>query len=478
MGQLNLVSDDNLNRTNDIYLKLEQLQANYSKEPYPSIELRKQRLVLLNQSLLENEKALIAALIKDFGFRSEFDSVMTDIIPTVNQIKYTIKNLNRWTRPSKRHAGLMLSPSKVRVEYQPVGVVGIISPWNFPIMLSIAPLATAIAAGNKVMLKLSEFTPNTNEVIERILSVIDEEVTVVQGGAGVAASFSELPFDHLLFTGSTHVGRLVAQAAAKNLTPVTLELGGKTPVVIAPDAQLDKIIDSIVFGKCVNAGQICVAPDYVLIEQEKADEFAELFIKRFNHFFGKDLDQVSHIVNQSQYQRLTAYLEQARANDSVRVVPVAVREGDSTDTGRQLLPHLVFNPSNDLDMMKEEIFGPILPIVTYQTMEEAVEYINDRERPLALYLMSDDSQAIDYVLGNTHSGGVAINDTIFHVAADDAPFGGIGQSGVGHYHGEEGFRTFSHARTVLHTPSWLPRTGLLLKHRKLVLAMMRKVFAR
>ncbi|MEZ9854393.1 coniferyl aldehyde dehydrogenase [Vibrio breoganii] len=476
MGQLNLVSDDILKKSDDLTLKLEQLKSSYSQEPTPSIELRKQRLLLLNQSIIENEKQLIAALSKDFGFRSDFDSVLTDIIPTVGHIKYTVKNLQKWARPSKRHAGLLLTPSKVRVEYQPVGVVGIISPWNFPIILSLAPVATAIAAGNKVMLKLSEFTSKTNEVIENILSVIDEEVFVVQGGAEIASRFSALPFDHLLFTGSTQVGRLVAQAAAKNLTPVTLELGGKSPVVIAPDAQLEKIVDAVLFGKCVNAGQICVAPDYVLIEQDRADEFAELFIKRFNDNFGKDLTQFSHIINQSQYQRLQSYLEQARGKESVRVVPVA--EHDNAGSGHQILPHLVFNPSDDLDMMKEEIFGPILPIITYEKLEQAVEYINDRERPLALYIMSDDSQSIDYVLSNTHSGGVCINDTIFHVAAEDAPFGGIGHSGIGHYHGEEGFRTFSHARTVLHTPSWLPRTRLLMKYRKSMLSVMKRVFAR
>ncbi|GEA50259.1 aldehyde dehydrogenase [Vibrio inusitatus NBRC 102082] len=476
MGQLNLVSDDIIKKSDDLTLKLEQLKSGYSQEPSPSIELRKQRLLLLKQSIVDHEKQLIAALSKDFGFRSDFDSVLTDIIPTINHIKYTVKNLSKWARPSKRHAGLMLMPSKLRVEYQPVGVVGIISPWNFPIILSLSPVATAIAAGNKAMLKLSEFTPNTNEVIENILSVIDEEVFVVQGGAEIARSFSSLRFDHLLFTGSTQVGRLVAQAAAKNLTPVTLELGGKSPVIIAPDAQLEKIVDVVLFGKCVNAGQICVAPDYVLIEQERADEFAELFIKRFNDYFGKDLTQFSHIINGTQYRRLQSYLEQARDQESVRVVPVA--ENDNSENGYQILPHLVFNPSDDLDIMKEEIFGPILPIITYEKVEQAVEYVNDRERPLALYIMSDDSQCIDYVLNNTHSGGVCINDTIFHVAAEDAPFGGIGHSGIGHYHGEEGFRTFSHARTVLHTPSWLPRTRLLMKYRKSTLSVMKKVFGK
>ncbi|OBT09505.1 coniferyl-aldehyde dehydrogenase [Vibrio sp. UCD-FRSSP16_10] len=457
-------------------LKLATLKHRYAEESYPSIELRKQRLLLLKQSLLEQQNNLIAALCQDFGYRSDFDSIMSDIIPTINHIKYTLKHLDKWAKPSKRHAGLLLAPSKVQVQYQPVGVVGIISPWNFPLILSLPPLITAIAAGNKVMLKLSEFTPATNVVIESILSVLDEEIVVVQGGASVAASFSALPFDHLLFTGSTQVGRMVAQAAAKNLTPVTLELGGKSPVVIAPDAQLEKIVDAVLFGKCVNAGQICVAPDYVLIEQNRVDEFSELFIKRFNQYFAKDLSQFTHIINQKQYQRLQSYLDQAKADESVRVVAVA--ENDKVEGQYQILPHLILNPNQQLDLMKEEIFGPILPIVTYQKIEDALEYINQRERPLALYVMSDDSQCIDYILSRTHSGGVAINDTILHVASDDAPFGGVGHSGIGHYHGEEGFRTFSHARTVLHTPSWLPRTRMLMKYRQSMLSVLKKLFVK
>ncbi|MPW37838.1 coniferyl aldehyde dehydrogenase [Vibrio sp. B1Z05] len=476
MARLNLVSSDTLKQSEDLGLKLVALKKSYADAPNPSLEQRKQRLLLLKQSILEQQAQLVSALAKDFGNRSEFDSVLSDIIPTINHIKYTLKNLNRWAKPSKRHAGLMLFPSKVKVEYQPLGVVGIISPWNFPVMLSLPPVATAIAAGNKVMLKLSEFTPATNEVLTNILSVLDEEVVVIQGGATIAANFSALPFDHLLFTGSTSVGRMVAQAAAKNLTPVTLELGGKSPVIIAPDAQLEKIVDSIVFGKCVNAGQICVAPDYVLIDQNRADEFAELFAQRFNRYFAKDLSQFSHIINSHQYQRLQQYIEQAKATDGVRVIEVTA--GNSTTEQNQLLPHLIFNPSDDLAVMKEEIFGPILPIITYQKVEEAIEYVNARERPLALYVMSNEQPTVDYILANTHSGGVAVNDTIFHVAAEDAPFGGIGHSGMGRYHGEEGFRTFSHAKTVLYTPSYLPRARLILKYRKFVLSVMRKWFVR
>ncbi|CAM2993643.1 coniferyl aldehyde dehydrogenase [Vibrio rarus] len=476
MGHLNLVPDNSLSQSHDIKVQLQTLKTRYSANRNPTLAQRKQRLLLIKQSLLDHQKALVAALCKDFGYRSEFDSVLSDIIPTLNHIKYTLKHLSQWMSPSKRHSGLLLTPSKVRVQYQAVGVVGVISPWNFPVMLSLPPVVSAIAAGNKVMLKLSEFTPQTNQVIEKIFSVVDEEVIVVQGSADMAARFSALPFDHMLFTGSTSVGRMVAQAAAKNLTPVTLELGGKSPVVIAPDASLDKIIDAVLLGKCINAGQICVAPDYVLIEQDRVDEFAELFIQRFHRYFAEDMTQFSHIINSRQYQRLQGYLEQAKAKPSVRVIPVA--EPQSEATNNQLLPHLIINPDADLEVMKEEIFGPILPIITYQTIDNAVEFINDRQRPLALYIMSDDKQTIEYVISHTHSGGVAINDTLFHVAADDAPFGGIGHSGVGHYHGEEGFRTFSHARTVLHTPSWLMRSKIIMQQRPRVLSVMKKIFVR
>lgn len=476
MTQLNLITKDLEQEEQRLHQVLAQLRADYAQNQYPSLEERKQLLVALKNALIENQESLVGALSDDFELRSEFDSAMTDIMPTVAHINYTLKHLKAWMRPSGRSSGLLMMPSKVEVQYQPLGVVGIISPWNFPIILSLAPVATALAAGNRVMLKLSEYTPHTNEVIRKIVAPFKQHIGLVEGDAGVASIFSGLRFDHLLFTGSTQVGRMVAQSAARNLVPTTLELGGKSPVVITPSAELDKIIDQLIFGKCVNAGQICVAPDYVLIEQDKVDAFAELFIKRFLTLYGEDPKDFTHIINDAQYQRLTSALDEAQSDDSTRVV--AVSKSALGEENRRLLPHLVINPSLNLKLMTEEIFGPILPIVGYQQLEDAVEFINQRERPLALYIMSADDTSTEFIIKRTHSGGVGINDTILHVGAEDAPFGGIGESGLGHYHGKEGFLTFSHARTVFKTPTWLPRATYMLKARGLTLKAIRKLFVK
>ncbi|MGY5772087.1 coniferyl aldehyde dehydrogenase [Vibrio antiquarius] len=454
---------------------LDRLKAAYAAEPYPSLDERKQRLVLLKQALIANKQALVEALSDDFGYRSEFDTAMTDVLPTVSHINYTIKQLKKWCKPSKRESGLLLAPSKVTVQYQPLGVVGIISPWNFPVILSLAPLVTALAAGNRVMMKLSEFTPKTNKVIVNICRELSEYVEVFEGEADVARSFSQLPFDHLLFTGSTNVGRAVAKAAAENLTPVTLELGGKSPVIIAEDADMKKTVDAILFGKCINAGQICVAPDYAFVPQERVEEFITLFLKRFEKLYLKSNknQKLTHIINQRQYDRLTALLEDAKAQGaSIRTVEASPQQE------RLLYPHLITDVSTDMRIMQEEIFGPFLPIKPYKAVDEAIDYINQHQRPLALYVMSDNKSTIRHIVRNTHSGGVGINDTVLHVGAEDAPFGGVGESGIGHYHGVEGFRNFSHAKTVLHTPKWLPRTGALMRRRAMAIKAIQKIFVR
>lgn len=471
MSRLNLVTDTVIESSNELTLRLHKLRKKFNQDPSPSITTRKKKLNTLKKAILANEQALVEGLSADFGLRSEFDSVLTDLLPTIGHINYTVKHLSKWMKPSRRKAGLLLSPSKVEVRYQPVGVVGVISPWNFPVILSLAPVATALAAGNKVMLKLSEFTPRTNAVIVDILGELTDDIDVVIGGVAVATQFSELKFDHLLFTGSTKIGRLVAQAAARNLTPVTLELGGKSPVIVTPSAKLERIIDEIIFGKCINGGQICVAPDYVLIEQDRVDAFATLFIERFKQLYANQ--EISHIINRSQFERLVGYIEQAKQTNA-RVI--SIKPASINQENHQFWPHLILNPSHELDLMKEEIFGPILPIVPYTNIDDAIAYINQGERPLAMYIMAQDKQSIEYILQRTHSGGVAINDTIVHVGAEDAPFGGIGESGIGHYHGEEGFKTFSHARTVLTTPAWLPRAGLILKHQARMLSVLKTWF--
>ncbi|MCG9577945.1 coniferyl aldehyde dehydrogenase [Vibrio tubiashii] len=472
-----------LNRWQKEHVKTEQdlkhlfseVKASYSSLPYPELEQRLEWLRILKYELLERKQMLVDALRQDYGYRSEFDSLICDLLPAITHINYTIKHLKSWIKPSKRSAGLLLFPSKVRVNYQPLGVVGVMVPWNFPIVLSIAPIVTAIAAGNRVMVKLSEHTPNTNQVLCDLFSEVGEHVYPVEGGADISQYFSALPFDHLLFTGSTKVGKLVAVEAAKNLTPVTLELGGKSPVIVANDADIAKAVDAILLGKSINAGQICVAPDYVLVPQGKELGFIERYLERFYQLYVKEgsLESSTSIVSDAQYQRLRHYLQDAKSlGGTVHTIDYLDLEP------RQMVPHLVTGVSDKMLLMQEEIFGPILPIIGYRHLNEVFAFINARPRPLALYLMSNDKILQHQVIEQTHSGGVVVNDTLLHVAAEDAPFGGIGESGIGQYHGEEGFRTFSKAKTVLYSPAWLPRSYLLLKYRKLAAKILGRMFLR
>ena len=425
-------------------------RSSYLAAPNPDHCMRRERLNQLKAAILRFKTPLVEALSQDYGHRSVDDSLISDIMPVINNINYSLKNLKRWLKPSARHAGILLAPAKVTVHYQPLGVIGIIVPWNFPVMLSIGPLVTAIAAGNHAMLKLSEFTPATNQVIKQLLAEVFDEshVAVIEGEADVAAEFSALPFDHLLFTGSTTVGRHVMRAAANNLTPVTLELGGKSPVIIAPDIPLEIAVERMIYGKCLNAGQICVAPDYVLCPKAKVDDFIAAYRAKFKTMYGAITHNKDYgsIINTRQFDRILTVLNDAKAKRA-RVISATDEAIDSQN--RKLATQLITNTNEGMLLMQEEIFGPLLPIIGYDTLDEAIQYINHRARPLALYIMSFDEPSQQKILLQTHSGGVCINETVFHVAADDAPFGGIGPSGMGHYHGKEGFLTFSHAKTVL-----------------------------
>ncbi|MCG9726546.1 coniferyl aldehyde dehydrogenase [Vibrio brasiliensis] len=472
-----------LNRWHKEHVKTEQellhlfaeIQAHYSTNPYPDLKQRLELLHGVKSALLSHKQGLVDALHHDYGYRSDFDSLICDLLPAVGHINYTIKHLKKWLKPSKRHAGLLLTPSKVRVEYQPLGVVGVIVPWNFPIVLSIAPIVTALAAGNRVLVKLSEHTPHTNQVLSEIFAGFGEYVRPVEGDADIAQHFSALPFDHLIFTGSTQIGKLVAASAARNLTPVTLELGGKSPAIIADDADISKAVDAIILGKSINAGQICVAPDYVMVPQGKELQFIECYLDRFYQLYVRDgrLESVTQIINEAQFLRLQRYLQDAKD------LGASLHSIDYVELNdRQMLPQLVTGVTEEMLVMQEEIFGPILPVIGYRHLSEVFAFVNSRPRPLALYLMSNDKILQQQVIEQTHSGGVAFNDTLLHVAADDAPFGGIGESGIGQYHGEEGFRTFSKAKTVLSSPTWLPRNYLILKYRNLALKLLSKLFLR
>jgi len=337
------------------------------------------------------------------------------------------------------------------VHYQALGVVGIVVPWNFPINLAVVPLITNIAAGNRVMLKMSEFTPRTNAVLKQIITSVFNpvDVALVEGETALSTAFTKLPFDHLLFTGSTQVGKHVMRAAADNLTPVTLELGGKSPVVVAPDIDITEAVNRIMLGKSLNSGQICVAPDYILCPRAKVEELIGAYRSEFNRRYPDAMNNLDYtsIIDERQYSRLKSWLEDAREKGA-RIEEMV--SGDSLDDlQHRMMPHLLLDVSAEMQVMQSEIFGPLLPIVPYDTITDAIAYIKDKPHPLALYIMSFDKQIQQQIQRATISGGVAINDTIMQVAAEDAPFGGVGSSGMGHYHGIEGFRTLSKAKTVL-----------------------------
>jgi len=429
----------------------QQQRHEYLRNPMTSANSRLTLLKQLKQALLDYQEPLCDALNADYNGRSKQDSLTSDILPCIMNIKHTCKKLKKWMRPERRFAGLLLAPAKIKVHYQPLGVIGIVVPWNFPVMLSLGPLISAIASGNRAMIKLSEFTPHTNQVmIEMLASVFpSDQVACIEGEAEQAAQFTALPFDHLLFTGSTTVGHHVMRAAADNLTPVTLELGGKSPTIVGPDVDIDHAVERIIYGKCLNAGQICVAPDYILLPREKMNRFVTSYQKRFATMYpqGVNSDDYSSIINTRQYQRLQSWLADAKAKGA-QVIPCV--EGQHQEDRRQrLTTHLLLNTTDEMTVMQEEIFGPILPLIPYDSIEEAIDYIRNRPRPLALYLLSYDKLLQQKIITQTHAGGMCINDSVFHVAADDAPFGGIGPSGMGHYHSIEGFKTFSKAKTVL-----------------------------
>ncbi|MFQ2092699.1 coniferyl aldehyde dehydrogenase [Aeromonas taiwanensis] len=425
--------------------------------PMPSLAERRTRLTQLKGALLAHKQALCDALALDYGQRSGYDSLIADILPCVMQINYSLKRLKGWMRPERRHPGLLLAPARVEVHYQPLGVVGIMVPWNFPVMLSLGPLIGAIGAGNRAMIKLSEFTPRTNAVLRTLLGEVfaDDEVMVIEGDAELAAAFSALPFDHLVFTGSTAVGRRVMAAAAPHLTPLTLELGGKSPCLIAPDIPMALAVERMIFGKSLNAGQICVAPDYVLLPRGQEQAFVEAYRSHFTRLYPKGLASPDYgsVVNAQQYARLTAWLDEAR-QAGAQVHPCTSPARD--DGAHRLAPHLLTEVPDHCQVMQQEIFGPLLPIVPYDSLDEAIAYVAARPRPLALYLMSLDEPLQRRLIRETHAGGMAINESLFQAAADDAPFGGIGPSGMGHYHGREGFLTFSKAKTVLRRGRFSP----------------------
>lgn len=422
----------------------------YRKAPMPSAEQRIGHLKALKNVTLKFQNQLADAVNEDFSCRSKDETLIAEILTSIEGINMAIKKTRKWMKPSKRGVGLLFAPAKNEVRYQPLGVVGIIVPWNYPIFLAIGPLVAALSAGNRAMIKMSEFTPNLNKVFKAMIAEAFDEnrVCVIEGEADAAIAFTEQPFDHMLFTGSTAVGRFVMAAAAKNLTPVTLELGGKSPAIVSNNISMKDAAERICFGKSMNAGQTCVAPDYILVPKAQEEEFIKAYITAFSKMYPtlKDNSDYTAIVNDRQYQRLTSWIQDAK-DKGAKLTEINPAKEDLS-TGRKLAPVIVQNMKSDMTIAEEELFGPILPIITYDAMDEAIAYINDRPRPLALYFFGYDKNEQDYVLDNTHSGGVSVNDTLMHLAQEDMPFGGVGDSGMGHYHGKEGFITFSKAKAI------------------------------
>ena len=412
------------------------------------LKLRRDRLERLRAVIAGNEAAIAQAISDDFGIRSRTETELLEIVPTVSAIRHARKQVAAWMRPERRRVDPLFQPARARVRHEPLGVIGIISPWNYPLQLALSPLVDALAAGNRAMLKPSELTPAFSELLKRLVAErFDEsEVAVITGGVEVGQAFAGLPFDHLLFTGSTAVGRKVYQAAAANLTPVTLELGGKSPTIVCPGYDLAKAARSIAFGKFVNAGQTCIAPDYVLVPEGETNAFADALmaqVRRSYPSIGGNNDY-SGIIGDRHRRRLTDAIEEARRAGAT----VLSHEDEAGRAEGKIGPTLILDAPEGTLFLTEEIFGPVLPILPYRSLDEAIAFAAAGERPLALYCFSNSRSERERVLDGVISGGVTLNGTLLHVAQESLPFGGVGASGIGAYHGHEGFRRFSHARAV------------------------------
>lgn len=419
----------------------------------PDYDQRRDDLQRLRDTLKRRLEEMASTIGEDFGQRSRHESLIADGMTVLNEIDHLRSHLRRWMKPTRVGVGWRFWPARAEIRSEPVGVVGVISPWNYPVNLALIPLATAIAAGNHVYLKPSEHTPRTTEFLRSLLAEVfpADRVEVAAGGAEVAGAFAGLPFDHLVFTGSTAVGRKVMAAAAPNLTPVTLELGGKSPAIVCADFPVEQAAARLATGKWFNGGQTCIAPDYVLIDEGRAPALAAALQEQVRARYGTlaDSGDYTRIINDGQYARLENYLEDARAR-GLQVMPL----GEHGKPGERLFaPTVVLEPGDDAKVMQEEIFGPILPIKSYRTLDEAIAYVNAHDRPLSLYPFSHDRDNVEKILRSTLAGGVTVNDTVLHFGINNLPFGGIGPSGMGAYHGRAGFDAFSKALPIL----WQPR---------------------
>ncbi|MBC8023260.1 MAG: coniferyl aldehyde dehydrogenase [Burkholderiales bacterium] len=422
----------------------------------PRYEERIAALAAIESMLREGSGELCEAVDADFEGRAAQETRLLEIFPGLESARHARRHLRAWMRPQRRATSKWFMPGRSRVMRQPLGVVGIVVPWNYPVYLAIGPVVSALAAGNRVLVKMSEAAPRTGELLARLVAARFDPalLAIVNGGPEVGREFVSLAFDHLLFTGSTEVGREVMRAAAGNLTPVTLELGGKSPAIVGRGIDVAEAAGKIMFGKCLNAGQTCIAPDYALVPEGEIEAFVTASRGAVARMYPRLVDnpQYTSIVNARHRERLRSLLDEARRMGA-RVEEINPAAEDFSGSPK-MAPHLVVSPPAGARVMREEIFGPILPVVPYRELDEAIAYVNARPRPLALYVFDRDSAAISRVLEETISGGVTVNETILHIAQDDLPFGGVGASGMGEYHGRAGFETFSKGKAVFHQPRW------------------------
>ena len=417
------------------------------QQAYPDLETRLQNLDKLHKILLENQTAITEAISTDFGNRCPQETRMLEVFGLLGGIDHNRKRLKKWMKPQKRHIGLAYLGGKNTVIPQPKGVVGIVAPWNYPLFLALSPCISALAAGNRCIIKMASNSQTLCRLMDKLVSeVFDEETLAIIPGVS-AREFTHRPWDHLVFTGSPAVGKIVMATAAQYLTPVTLELGGKSPTIITEDCDLKMAAERLLFSKYLNAGQTCVAPDYLFIPRNKVADFVdlarEIVSSRYPTAASKDF---TSIIDDKAFSRLTAALQDA-VDKGAKPINL-LGEGEADSATRKMPPHLVLNTSDEMLLMQEEIFGPILPVIPYDDLDEVIAYINSNERPLALYLFSNDKAAQDKIINNTMSGGMCLNDSMLHVGQHDMPFGGIGNSGMGHYHGQEGFIEFSKLRPI------------------------------
>ncbi|ARV60261.1 aldehyde dehydrogenase family protein [Nostocales cyanobacterium HT-58-2] len=412
------------------------------------VNFRLEQLKILKQAVSENKEAIIQALKADLN-KPEFESYATEI-GTLQEIDYAIKHIKTWTKPQKAPVSLQLFPASAKIYPEPLGVVLIIGPWNYPFQLSISPLVGAISAGNCAIVKPSELAPHTSHLLSKLLGKYFDPayIAVVEGGVQTSQQLLAEKFDHIFFTGGTAVGKIVMEAAAKNLTPVTLELGGKSPCIVDSDINIEPTARRITWGKFLNAGQTCIAPDYLLVDKKIKEDFLNEIQKCLQEFYGDNPasgSDYARIINQKQFNRLVNFLK----DGEIRI------GGETNPSELYIAPTVLENVSSTAPVMQEEIFGPILPVIEYTDITEAIDLINSKPKPLALYLFSNNKNLQQRILQETSSGGVAINDTVMQVAVSSLPFGGVGDSGIGKYHGKSSFDTFSHYKSVLHNPFWL-----------------------